>query len=69
MDKHKYEKLNKLEHEIEKLKAENEKLKKGQGYICDGARGAEPTNECCGDCPGCIEMQMIRWSFVRFLTK
>jgi len=28
------------------------------GYICPGAKGTQPTNECCGGCYGCLEMQM-----------
>ena len=28
------------------------------GYICSGAKGTQPVNECCGGCLGCIEMQM-----------
>jgi len=50
--------LSSWDDEIGKLEAENKVLKESKQYICAGAKGTQPVNECCGGCYGCIEMQM-----------
>ena len=44
---------------IDQLTKENERLRESKSYICAGASGRQPINECCGGCSGCIEMQMV----------
>jgi len=65
LKKEKDERIKELESDVESFQLLAKEWKerceelKAENYRCGGSNGTQPTNECCGGCAGCIEMQMI----------